>query len=309
MIEVSHLSKRFGDTVAVRDLSFRVRRGEVLGFLGPNGAGKSTTMKIISGFLAPDRGSVAIDGIDIDSDSRAAKSRLGYLSEGMPLYADMPVHVLLEFVGRIRGIRAAELAERMAAVVADVRLQEVLTASIGSLSKGYRRRVGMAQALLHDPPALVLDEPTDGLDPNQKDQVRYLIEKISRDKAIVLSTHILDEVQAVCSRVIILNRGEIVVDCDPSSLATLSHRHNTVQLRLIGIHPEIVREQLSTIDGVQSIKYRQLDEIFEIIPVKGRKIIHSVWEKVNSHDWKVHTITEKSGRLDEVFRQLTQSEN
>ena len=180
MIEVSGLTKRFGETVAVNNLSFEVKQGEVLGFLGPNGAGKSTTMKMISGFLTPDHGIVKISGIDIEREPVKAKSCLGYLPEGMPLYSDMPVHSFLAFIGRIRAIPPADLAARIAAVVEDVQLGDVLTEPIASLSKGYKRRVGVAQALLHDPPALVLDEPTDGLDPNQKDQVRSLIENITR---------------------------------------------------------------------------------------------------------------------------------
>ncbi len=307
MIEVSGLTKRFGSTVAVDDLSFAVGRGEVLGFLGPNGAGKSTTMKMISGFLAPDRGSVRIGGIDVESEPIKAKAQLGYLPEGIPLYAEMPVHSFLAFVGRTRGIRAAELAARIAAAVDAVRLADVLTKPIAGLSKGYKRRVGIAQALLHDPPALVLDEPTDGLDPNQKDQVRHLIETIAKDKAIILSTHILDEVEAVCSRVIIINRGQIVVDSDPRTLAARSRRHNAVHLRLSGISPQAAREQLGAIDGVRSVQYKETDDSFEIVPDEGQRIVQSVWQKVNSNGWKIKTISELDGRLDDVFRQLTRT--
>ncbi len=307
MIEVAGLTKCFGSTMAVNNLSFSVGQGEVLGILGPNGAGKSTTMKMIAGFLTPDRGTVRLGGVDIEKEPHRAKSALGYLPEGMPLYADMPVHSFLAFVGQVRGLRGARLVESIATVVAEVRLTEVLTAPIASLSKGYKRRVGIAQALLHNPPALVLDEPTDGLDPNQKDQVRALIEKIAGNTAIILSTHILDEVDAVCSRVLIINRGEIVVDSDVTELAARSHQHNAVHLRLSGINTDIVKQQLGAIHGVQSIQYNEDDDIFEITAMNGQKIIHSVWEKVNANGWEIQTISEKKGRLDEVFRQLTQN--
>ena len=308
MIQVSQLTKRFGDTLAVNNLSFSVSKGEVLGFLGPNGAGKSTTMKMISGFIAPDAGTVTIESIDIEKNPIEAKSRLGYLPEGIPLYGDMPVHSFLAFVGRIRGLRSSELAERIASVVDDVRLGDVLTESIASLSKGYKRRVGIAQAMLHDPPVLVLDEPTDGLDPNQKDQVRYLINSISRDKAIILSTHILDEVEAVCSRVIVINKGEIVVDSDPHTLATRSEHHNTVKLKLTNASVEDASNQLKSIDGVRAVQYRELDDSYEIVPTDGQPIVQSVWQTVASNGWTVSTISEQGGRLDDVFRQLTRDE-
>ena len=308
MIQVSQLTKRFGDTLAVNNLSFSVSKGEVLGFLGPNGAGKSTTMKMISGFIAPDAGTVTIESIDIEKNPIEAKTRLGYLPEGIPLYGDMPVHSFLAFVGRIRGLRSSELTERIAAVVDDVRLGDVLTESIASLSKGYKRRVGIAQAMLHDPPVLVLDEPTDGLDPNQKDQVRNLINHISRDKAIILSTHILDEVEAVCSRVIVINKGEIVVDSDPHTLAARSDHHNTVKLKLTNANVEDASNQLKSIDGVRAVQYRELDDSYEIVPTDGQPIVQSVWQTVASNGWTVSTISEQGGRLDDVFRQLTRDE-
>ena len=308
MIQVSQLTKRFGDTLAVNNLSFSVSKGEVLGFLGPNGAGKSTTMKMISGFIAPDAGTVTIESIDIEKNPIEAKSRLGYLPEGIPLYGDMPVHSFLAFVGRIRGLRSSELTERIASVVDDVRLGDVLTESIASLSKGYKRRVGIAQAMLHDPPVLVLDEPTDGLDPNQKDQVRYLINNISRDKAIILSTHILDEVEAVCSRVIVINKGEIVVDSDPHTLAARSDHHNTVRLKLTNASVEDASNQLKSIEGVRAVQYRELDDSYEIVPTDGQPIVQSVWQTVASNGWTVSTISEQGGRLDDVFRQLTRDE-
>ncbi|HKU15647.1 MAG TPA: ATP-binding cassette domain-containing protein [Steroidobacteraceae bacterium] len=219
MIEISHLSKRYGPLTAVDDLSFTVQAGEVLGFLGPNGAGKSTTMKMITGFLAPTSGSVRVCGHDVESAPLAAKSCMGYLPEGAPLYAEMSVRAFLEFIADVRGLEGERRRARLDDVVARLGLQSVLEQVIETLSKGYKRRVGLAQALLHDPQVLILDEPTDGLDPNQKHEVRELISAMSKDKIIVISTHILEEVEAVCSRAIIIAQGRILADDTPKALA------------------------------------------------------------------------------------------
>ena len=220
MIEVEHLSKRFGDRYAVDDLSFSVAPGEVLGFLGPNGAGKSTTMKMITGFLTPDGGTARIMGHDIQQAPVAAKRTFGYLPEGAPGYSDMTVAQFLGFVADIRGLSGAQRQARIDAVVADIHLEDVLAQRLETLSKGFRRRVGLAQAILHDPQVLILDEPTDGLDPNQKHEVRKLIQGMAQDKIIVVSTHILEEVEAVCSRAMIISRGKILADDTPQALAS-----------------------------------------------------------------------------------------
>jgi len=219
MIDIQHLSKSFGPLRAVDDISFSVGRGEVLGFLGPNGAGKSTTMKMVTGFLTPSSGTVRVCGHDIGSDPMDAKKSLGYLPEGAPAYPDMTPAGFLEFIAAIRGLSASAMKERIAEVVRLVHLEGVLHQRIETLSKGYKRRVGLAQAILHDPEVLVLDEPTDGLDPNQKHEVRALIRQMSANKAIVLSTHILEEVEAVCTRAIIIARGRILFDGTPAELA------------------------------------------------------------------------------------------
>jgi len=219
MIEIQHLSKNFGPLQAVDDISFSVGRGEVLGFLGPNGAGKSTTMKMVTGFLTPTSGTVSVCGHDIGTDPLAAKKSLGYLPEGAPAYPDMTPAGFLEFIAAIRGLEGSARAARIAEVVRLVHLEGVLHQRIETLSKGFKRRVGLAQAILHDPEVLVLDEPTDGLDPNQKHEVRTLIRQMSKDKAIVLSTHILEEVEAVCTRAIIIARGRVLFDGTPSDLA------------------------------------------------------------------------------------------
>jgi len=219
LIEASGLEKRFGDIVAVNGISLRVQQGEVLGFLGPNGAGKSTTMKMLAGFLEPDAGSARIAGVDVLESPKLAKRKLGYLPEGAPCYGDMTVRAFLTFIAEIRGFDREEAKRRVAAAVDKTQLASVLEQRIETLSKGFKRRVGLAQAILHDPEVLVLDEPTDGLDPNQKHEVRTLIRQMSKDKAIVLSTHILEEVEAVCTRAIIIARGRVLFDGTPSDLA------------------------------------------------------------------------------------------
>jgi len=218
MIEISHLSKRYGPLTAVDDISFNVAAGEVLGFLGPNGAGKSTTMKMITGFLAPTSGSVSVCGHDVERAPLAAKACMGYLPEGAPSYGEMSVRNFLGFIADIRGLVGERRRARLDDVIERLGLQSVLEQVIETLSKGYKRRVGLAQALVHDPQVLILDEPTDGLDPNQKHEVRSLINTMAKDKIIVISTHILEEVDAVCTRAIIIARGKLVADGTPAAL-------------------------------------------------------------------------------------------
>lgn len=228
MIEVNAIVKTYGAKRAVDGVSFTVHRGEILGFLGPNGAGKSTTMKVIAGFLSPDAGSVRVGGSDVASDPQSAKRKLGYLPESAPAYPEMTVEEFLRFIAETRGYREAKLRRaQVGRVIELAHLTAVRAQPIETLSKGYKQRVGFAQAVLHDPPALVLDEPTDGLDPNQKNEVRSLVKSMADDKAVILSTHILEEVDAVCDRVIILSRGRIVADETPAQLRS---RHPGAQL-------------------------------------------------------------------------------
>jgi ABC-2 type transport system ATP-binding protein len=220
LIEIDGLTKRFGTFTAVDSVSFQVRRGEVLGFLGPNGAGKSTTMRMLAGFMTPTAGTARILGHDVQTDSVAARRVLGFLPEGAPTYPEMPVEAFLRFCARVRGFSGSELADRVDHALDLTTLRGVRLQPVETLSKGFKRRVGLAQALLHDPPVLVLDEPTDGLDPNQKHEVRRLIAQMAPAKAIVISTHILEEVDAVCSRAIIIAGGRIVADETPQALET-----------------------------------------------------------------------------------------
>jgi ABC-2 type transport system ATP-binding protein len=220
LIQIEGLTKRFGTFTAVDNVSFNVRRGEVLGFLGPNGAGKSTTMRMLAGFMIPTSGTARIQGHDVQTDGVAARKVLGFLPEGAPTYPEMAVESFLRFCAKVRGFSGSELADRVDHALNMTTLRGVRLQPVETLSKGFKRRVGLAQALLHDPPVLVLDEPTDGLDPNQKHEVRQLIERMAPDKAIVISTHILEEVDAVCTRAIVIARGRIVADATPRELET-----------------------------------------------------------------------------------------
>jgi ABC-2 type transport system ATP-binding protein len=222
MIRTEHLCKRYESVTAVEDVTFQVRPGEVLGFLGPNGAGKTTTMRMLAGFVTPTSGKASICGHDVESAPLAAKEQLGYLPEGAPSYGEMRVRPFLEFIADLRRLEGSRRRARLDYVIERLQLAPVLEQSIETLSKGFRRRVGLAQAILHDPPVLILDEPTDGLDPNQKFEVRGLINEMARDKIIVISTHILEEVDAVCTRAIIIARGRIVADDTPANLTARS---------------------------------------------------------------------------------------
>jgi ABC-2 type transport system ATP-binding protein len=222
MIETSNLTKRYGHLTAVDDVSFSVKPGEVLGFLGPNGAGKTTTMRLIAGFLSPTAGSVRVCGFDVEEQPVEAKTRIGYLPEGAPCYGEMTPLSFLDFIADVRCLDGARRKERIDHVIARLHLGKVLHQTIDTLSKGFKRRVGLAQAILHDPEVLILDEPTDGLDPNQKHEVRTLIADMAANKTIIISTHILEEVDAVCTRAIIIAQGRIVADDTPAALESRS---------------------------------------------------------------------------------------
>ena len=226
-IVAKKLEKRFGHIHAVRGIDLEVPAGQVLGFLGPNGAGKSTTMRMITGFLEPTSGSVTLDGVDIAHDPIAAKRTFGYLPEGAPAYPDMTVEEFLSFIAQARGFRGREARERVGRAIGRVNLEGVRRQAFETLSKGYKRRTGLAQALLHDPGILILDEPTDGLDPNQKHEVRALIKELGGERAIVLSTHILEEVEAVCTRAVVINRGVVVFDGTPAEMESRAPRDAT----------------------------------------------------------------------------------
>ena len=303
MIETEQLTKRYGSLVAVDELSFSVGQGEVLGFLGPNGAGKSTTMKMIAGFLTPTAGQARVCGFDVEQEPVKAKSQIGYLPEGAPSYGEMTPGSFLEFIARVRGLSGAEKQRRMAEAVERLHLQSVIAQPIETLSKGYKRRVGLAQAILHDPKVLILDEPTDGLDPNQKHEVRALISEMASDKIIIISTHILEEVHAVCARAIIIAHGRILADDTPAALEARSRYHNAVSLKL-GEMPETARARLGELGNVSAVEDIG-DGHLRILPTDGEFILPAVGRLALEQGWHVDELQVESGRLDEVFRQIT----
>ncbi len=308
LIEVQSLKKRFGSVVAVDDVTFSVNRGEVLGFLGPNGAGKSTTMKIITGYLPPTEGTARVCGEDIQQHPVEAKRRFGYLPEGAPLYGDMTPEGFLSFVCAVRGIGVAERKRRIAGVIERMHLGEVLNRRIETLSKGFRRRVGLAQAIVHDPEVLILDEPTDGLDPNQKFEVRELIKSMGNDKAIIISTHILEEVDAVCDRAIIIDHGRIVSDGTPAQLHTRAREHNAVVLGIAEADVARTIEVLKVLPTVLAIERRGAIEgsaSLLVVPRNGQFIADSVANVLRSNSIAVGVIHSEPGKLDDVFRAVT----
>ena len=306
MIKAEHLSKRYESVVAVDDVTFEVRPGEVLGFLGPNGAGKTTTMRMLAGFVTPTAGKASICGHDVESEPLAAKERLGYLPEGAPTYGEMRVRGFLEFIADLRRLEGSRRRARLDYVIGRLQLGSVLEQSIETLSKGFRRRVGLAQAILHDPPVLVLDEPTDGLDPNQKFEVRTLINEMGRDKIIVISTHILEEVDAVCSRAIIIAHGRIVADDTPLKLAARSRYFNAVSLQLE--RPEqlaAARAAVAALPSVADVEVSERDVRLTALPRSGAPIFAAISELASAKGLALKALHLESGRLDEVFRSIT----
>lgn len=304
MIETKSLTKRYGDLLAVDNLSFRVEPGQVLGFLGPNGAGKSTTMKMIAGFLSPTAGSVRVCGHDIEDEPLQAKRCIGYLPEGAPAYGEMTPAGFLNFIGEIRGLQGATLRQRIDRVVGQLHLEKVYEQPIEQLSKGFKRRVGIAQALLHDPQVLIMDEPTDGLDPNQKQEVRDLIGSMSKDKIIIVSTHILEEVEAVCTRAIIIAGGRILKDASPTELAASSRYHQAVSIRSDAA--DQLKPLLAQVPGVAEVEYDARSQTLTAIAKPGQSIFAAIGELIRAQALPIRDLTLERGRLDEVFRTITQ---
>jgi len=311
MIELEGLSKRFGDLVAVDGIDLAVGKGEVLGFLGPNGAGKSTTMKMISGFLEPSGGVARVCGFDVSTDPVAVKKRIGYLPEGAPTYGDMTPRRFLDFIAQIRGFDGAERKRRIDEVVETVILQSVLDQPVETLSKGFKRRVGLAQAILHDPEVLILDEPTDGLDPNQKHHVRQLIADMSADKAIIVSTHILEEVEAVCSRAVIIAHGRLMADGTPDDLVGRAPNHNAVVMAVKdadGDRAATTAIQVAGVRGVDGIDGPDGVTRLRVLPQKGASVVQPLSDALKEAGIDVGEFYVERGALDDVFRAVTTSE-
>ncbi|MCX7872551.1 MAG: ATP-binding cassette domain-containing protein [Verrucomicrobiae bacterium] len=310
MIQVKNLAKSFGPKRAVDGVSFNVEVGEVLGFLGPNGAGKSTTMRMITGFIPPTEGTVVIGKHDIQENPIEAKKLLGYLPENAPAYTDMSVYGFLNFVAELRGLRGDAKKKAVNRVIEMCFLEAVVNQSVDTLSKGYRHRTCFAQSIIHDPPVLVLDEPTDGLDPNQKHEVRTLIKRMGEKKAIIFSTHILEEVEAVCTRAIIIDHGKIVANGTPDELKMRSELAGTVLVKILDAPSEVVVQKLSELPCAKraSIINTNGSACIRVYPrpnLENGALAQAIGNLAVQQQWKIAELHTDEGRLDEVFRSIT----
>lgn len=307
LIEAKRLVKCFGDLTAVNDISLSVPQGEVLGFLGPNGAGKTTTMKMLTGFLAPSAGEASICGELVTTGLASVRRNIGYLPEGAPLYGEMTPVSFLTFIAETHGLVGAAAKNAIAAAADAVTIDAVMHQRIETLSKGFRRRVGLAGAILHNPKVLILDEPTDGLDPNQKHEVRRLIEGLSSDRAIIISTHILEEVEALCDRAVVIREGRIVADDTPLKLKARSVYSGAVSLLLPAKDAKALAKAAASLEGVNVIEQVKVGKDIRItmLAKKGTDIANSVGDMVAEGGWHVSQYSVDAGRLDDVFRRLT----
>ncbi len=310
MIEVSNISKNYGTTRAVQDLSFRVEKGDVLGFLGPNGAGKSTTMRILTCFLPPDKGTATVAGHDIHKSPIEVRRCIGYLPENNPLYMDMGTIEYLKFIAKMRSIPAGAIKQKVEQTISICGLESIVSKDIGELSKGYRQRLGLAQALIHDPDVLVLDEPTIGLDPHQIIEIRNLIKTIGKEKTVILSSHILPEVSATCDRVLIINEGRIVGSGTPEELAAMSHGGQAILVTVRGSREE-VEKGLAGLENITEVKH--LGESnginrFELISDAARDLSEDVFFLVSRNGWSLTELYRKTINLEDVFLDLTTRE-
>ena len=307
MIEVKNLTKRYGPTVAVDNVSFNAKAGEVLGFLGPNGAGKTTTMRVLTCYLSADEGNATVDGYDVFDQSVEVRKRIGYLPESAPLYLDMGVIDYLKFIAQVRDIPKSQRQQRTKEVIDICGLESVIQKDVGELSKGFRQRLGLAQSLIHDPPILIMDEPTSGLDPNQIIEIRNLIKEIGKEKMIIFSTHILPEVSATCSRILIINNGKIVANGSPESLAERAKGGEVVDITIRGPADEIESKLqdlnfvnefdcVNTVDGLLS---------YRIASEKGTNAAEELFQFVVQNGWSLTELRQESVSLEDVFRELT----
>ena len=310
LIEAKNLKKSFGDFVAVDNINLTVERGEVVGFLGPNGAGKSTTMKMLTGFLEPDGGEIFIEGIDLKSKPLEAKKSIGYLPEGAPSYSDMEVSEFLSFVGKMRGLNNnGSLNTRLSDMAEQINLKEVWHKPIETLSKGFKRRVGIAQALIHDPDILILDEPTDGLDPNQKYEMRDLIKKISTNKAIVISTHILEEVEAVCSRTVIIANGQLLANETPDNLGKQFNKKNMFSLKVANkLNNTQIKDIKSSLDYKKvTVKNLNITDTLILIEDEMENInLNKIMTQLKKYKLDINEANFIKPSLDDIFRKITQ---
>lgn len=304
MIRVTNLTKKFGQLIAVNGLNLEIEAGDIVGFLGPNGAGKSTTMKMLTGFLEPSSGQIEICQLDIAKQPLKIKQAMGYLPEGTPAYGEMTVVQFLTFIAQVRGLKGQYKKTRLQKVVEQVQLGSVLNKQIDNLSKGFKRRVGLAQAILHDPKVLILDEPTDGLDPNQKHHVRQLILNLAQDKVVIISTHLLEEVSAVCNRAIIIDKGKKLFDGTPQALASESPYHQAITLEFDGEKPDT--SQLRLAPGVTHIIERSSNKISIIGHESYDNLFPQIFDIAHLQGWQLKGIYSEQGQLDDVFRKMTE---
>lgn len=308
MINVKNVTKKFGDVVAVNHVSFEISRGEVVGFLGPNGAGKSTTMRMITGFLTPTSGQILIEGVDVATSPVSTRKKIGYLPESAAIYTEMEVTDYLKFMAEMRGLKGDEFKKRLRYVVEKCQLKSVLGRKIGNLSKGYRQRVGLAQALLHDPDILILDEPTVGLDPNQIMEIRTLIKEIAQNKTIFLSTHILSEVSANCGRVIIINNGKTVLQGKPEDLMVSSGKKTTYRVSVRGDLAGIKREFTNMPDYLNMDVTQMGGDLYHVALdcVSGKDQSEEIFERVVKNNWRLSLLMKEKQTLEDVFKNITQ---
>jgi gliding motility-associated transport system ATP-binding protein len=307
MIQVENLTKRYGPTLAVSDVSFEVQKGEVLGFLGPNGAGKTTTMRILTGFLTATEGRARVAGYDVREEPLEAKRRTGYLPENPPVYPDMTVKEYLAFVGRIKGVARKDLKTRLGEVSERVAVADVLNRPIGKLSKGYRQRVGLAQAIIHNPEVLILDEPTAGLDPKQIIETRDLIRSLAGQHTVILSTHILPEVSKTCHRVVVINQGKVVAAGEPEELNKRLQGFETVMVVVEGPGAEMM-DKLQRVEGVNLVEPRESADgrmTFEIHAEKGRDVRAELARAIVESQWKLFELKTSGMSLEDIFLKLT----
>jgi ABC-2 type transport system ATP-binding protein len=304
MIEALNLSKAFGPIQAVKDLSFEIREGEVVGLLGPNGAGKSTTIKMLTGYLTPTSGAVKVADLDAAQHIQAIRLRIGYMPQDIPLYEDMVVLDYLHFIADIRQISATNRRDKIKEVAERCSIEKVITQSIGTLSSGYKQRVGLAQALIHNPDILILDEPTSDLDPNQIVEIRNLIKDIGKEKTVIVSSHILSEVQATCGRVIIISEGKLVADGSPDELLARERSENIVHITFLDVGAEEGVEALQGIDGVSRVKASE-EGRFIVEAGKGKDIRPSLFHLAVAHNWVILEMRTEQISLEDVFRKLT----
>jgi ABC-2 type transport system ATP-binding protein len=307
MIKVEHLVKKFGLRPAVNDISFTVEKGTVLGFLGPNGAGKTTTIRMIAGYLPPTSGAVSVNGVDVVADPVAAQKLMGYMPENTPLYDEMTVQAFLAFMAEIRGFRGRERERRVDGIMERCLLNSVRHQPIETLSKGYRRRTCLAQTLLHDPAVLLLDEPTEGLDPNQKQVVRDMLNQMAQDKIILLSTHVLEEVEAICTRAMIISEGRLQVDGTPAELKKRAPGYNTLTIELLAPAAEALPAfgELPDVAEVVHVETAGPKLRLRLVPRNQQALAVAAIEVASRRRWLVTELRADPGRLDEVFQRIT----